>query len=173
MIREFKIDLFHSTMQMLPLSLSISYYNTNNRFIDGIFILIFISFIYTLYSESNKISRDSDNNRKILKIMCLCVILDYIQVIMLILCKLYAINDYYFYKFVVSTYPFSIAIIITIIYDEMWRNGICKIIQDITNNLNIKNIGLFCWFSMLITIFLPITMESINASWIIFIYEEF
>ena len=61
--------------------------------------------------------------------MILCVILDYIQVIMLILCKLYMTNSFYFYKFITSTYPFGIGAIICIVYGAMYCEGPRKILM--------------------------------------------
>ena len=84
LIREFDIVIFHTTFQLLPISISLAYYDTNDRMIDFIFIYIFICFMYKLYKEGNKSSYKIDNNTKMMKIMVLCVILDYIHVIMLI-----------------------------------------------------------------------------------------
>ena len=46
------------------------------------------------------------HNKKILIIMYLCCVLDYIQVITLILCKMYATNNFYFYSYIIPIQGF-------------------------------------------------------------------
>ena len=104
LMRDFKIDLFHATAQMFPISLSISYYQTNDRFIDISFATIFVMFMYKLYAESRKMAYDSDNNTKILKIISLCIMLDYLQVIILMLSKLHCSNSFYVLQIILTIF---------------------------------------------------------------------
>ena len=167
--RKFKIDLFHATAEMLPISLSIAYYDTNDRFIDTMFAAIFISFIYNVYNESNKMTRGCENNVKMLKIITLCIILDYIQVIILILSKLYMKNSFYFYKFIITAYPVPVGSILTWIYIEINRSGLCMAVLDKSRYQYWTGFWLFILFMTGAAMIL----ECANASWIIWIYSVF
>ena len=169
LMRDFKVDLFHATAQMFPISISIAYYHTNDRFIDIAFAAIFIIFMYHLYEESKKMSRDTNNNQKMLKIICLCIMLDYIQVIILILNKFYVTNNFYFYKFIISTYPCTATCICCWVYSDIYRDGIYYFEQI----WSIRRLWEGFWIFIVFTICLPLIMECANASWIIFLYDEF
>lgn len=169
MLREFTIDSFHSTAQLIPISISIAYYETDDIFIDCILLFIFLSFMYHVYTQSNKMSRDDDTNHRILQIIFLCILLDYIQVIILILTKLYFTNNFYFYKLFMSTYPVSIGGLISIIYRDVYRHGF----KWYWDNFDPHGIWITFWILFALFIFFPLIGEFANAAWIIFLYNAF
>eukprot|EP01084_Bolivina_argentea_P314151 544121_1 len=168
-LRDYRIELFHSALQMMPLSISLAFYNENDILFNTIFTFVFLSFIFYLYSESNKLSSDADNNTRMTMIIFLCVFLDYLQVIIHIITKLIFTNNYFFYKFIFTIYPCTIMVVFCISYDELRRYGIRKTICEAKFKGFIKYIGFLSFFNTLFALFLEYT----NASWIIFVYAKF
>ena len=167
--KDFNIGLLHGAIQMLPISVSIAYYQTNDIFIDISFAAIFIIFLYDLYTESNKMAEASNNNVKMLKIICLCIMLDYIQVIVLILSNLYWSNSFYFYKFIISGFPMILGVYCSWIYMDIRRLGFIKSIRSKTWD----QICISFKLGIIIMIGGSILLECANAAWIIFLYNEF
>eukprot|EP01084_Bolivina_argentea_P152377 265825_1 len=169
-IKQFSVDLFHASFQLLPFAISLSYYDSNDVFINTLFIIICISFVKIIYVDSKKINSHDDNNTRIHQIFCLCIILDYINGLVMLLCKLYTTNNYYFYKFFLSSYPFCFGLTLAICNWEH-KNWI-QIIRNFDSN-TFRKFFVGLWYLFILAVLYPVGMEIINASWIIFVYFEF
>ena len=163
-LRWHSFGLFHSTLQLLPLSLSLGYYDNNDVFINLLFVIVATSFTTIIFVESKKINRSDDNNVRINNIYALCIILDYIHIILLLLCNLYTTNAYFFWKATLQSYPFCVGLQTAVFYHELprWLSRVPSR-QDIWSGF---------WFMVFIWIIVPVSAECINASWIILLYNE-
>ena len=173
-IIEHMTEIVHTTLQLLPISLSIAFYETNDRIIDIAFISVFTCFMYSLYLESSKFSRIDDNNMKMVTILLLCVVLDYINVIMLILCKLYVTNNYIFYQFMIPIEGFGITLICCVFYSELAvYRGPRYYINSLFESQVFSKIWRFFGFCTALLLAIPFFLENVNASWLIFVYHKF
>eukprot|EP01083_Nonionella_stella_P061803 160922_1 len=159
------IAFFHSTVQLLPLALSLTYYDPNDTLLNVLFVIVFISFAVVIFIQStlDNYHITHDNNTRVTHIFALCIILDYIHFILLLLCQMYTTTNYYYYKCLFQAYPVSIILQICVVVRliRSWREF------DIYVNMFYTFKFVLLWYIMI-----PIGAECVNASWIILLYNQ-